>query len=102
MSDNISDMYSDAIQEIVTPQSFPNFVNVTNKNTFLKELDISGQKVTMLDPSIIKYYESIIFKLETRVRKLENDVISINANARMLQSNIQNISKQMDNKVSYD
>lgn len=68
----------------------------------LKELDIAGQKISVIDPSIVQDLQRTVQSLQNYILRLENSLRSMNLKFSNMDRKIRSLEVELDNKVNYD
>ena len=68
----------------------------------VKELDIAGQKVSVIDPNIVQDMQSTVRSLQNYVLQLENSLRNMNLKFSNMERKIRAMELELDNKVNYD
>lgn len=100
MSDTL-DMYAETDNNELTDVPQTQFVKVQHKG-IIKELDIDGKKISVVDPAIVMQVESTIRLMQQRIANVEQTINSLSATIRQLNHAIKSIQRELDNKVSYE
>ena len=68
----------------------------------LKELDIAGQKISVIDPSIVQDLQRTVQSLQNYILRLENSLRSMNLKFSNMDRKLRAMEIELDNKVNYD
>ena len=68
----------------------------------VKELDIQGQKVSIIEPGVVQDLQRTVQSLQNYVLRLENSLRSMNLKFSNLERKIRSLEIELDNKVNYD
>ena len=68
----------------------------------VKELDIHGQKVSIIEPGVVQDLQRTVQSLQNYVLRLENSLRSMNLKFSNLERKIRSLEIELDNKVNYD
>jgi len=68
----------------------------------IKEIDIAGQKISVIEPSIVQDMQVTVQSLQNYVIKLENSLRNMNLKFANLERKIKSMEAELDNKVNYD
>jgi hypothetical protein len=101
MSDNYADMYGMEENEDATPSTQSPVINLQSRG-MIREIEIDGNKISVVDASVVIRLENTIRNMQTVISRLENDIRNINNRITTNERRVSALNVELDNKVSYE
>ena len=96
----VGTMYQD--DDDSSPLITPAFaMNIVGKGK-VKEVDINGEKLLVIDPLVVLQLERKITEMQSRIVRLENDLRTANDFLRNAGRTMSQVISELDKKVSYE
>lgn len=99
--DDIPDMYDTDDDNDEVMQMLPSVKKIINKGP-LKEVDIDGEKLLVVDPATVTQMQFTIRTLQTKISSLEVTVSNLSNIIKQLNQSVRAMKQELDNKVSYE
>jgi hypothetical protein len=101
MSDTYNDMYGAEDEETSLVGSPTPSITLREKG-LVKEMEIDGKKISVVDASVVIRLENTVKNLQTIIAKLENDLRNLTNRMTNAERRFNAINVELDNKVSYE
>lgn len=80
----------------------PSFAMNISGNGKVKEVNINGEKLLLINPLLVLNLERKITEMQSRIVRLENDLRSANDLLRNTGRTMSQVINELDKKVSYE